>query len=411
MTATMERPAPSVFEVDLPTVDYDTIDDPHVVHEMLRSAREQSPIAMGPHGPELLCYDLVREVMRDARFHTPPGFILAAQGITSGPLWDRAVTNMLSLDGPEHHRLRRLVSKAFTPRATGRLQDVISEVLTGLVQPLAGTGRCDVVTDIAQQYPIPVICALLGADRRDWRLFSDWTDDVMKTFSWSAAEEHDSILASWQELDDYIEDMIAARRTSLTDDLLSDLIRAEDDGDRLTHSELLMLAAGILMAGTDTTRNQVAAAVDVFCDHPDQWALLAEQPELAPKAVEEVLRHSPIAASTYRTSDVDVEVAAVTIPANTLIVVNAASANRDEGVFEEPERFDITRDRESSPLTFGGGVHYCLGSHLARAELVAALQILPAHMPNIRRTGPAPWKPLSGLAGPITLPVEFDTAA
>jgi cytochrome P450 len=410
MTATTDRPAPSVFEAGLPTVDYDTIDEPARVHDMLRAAREQFPIAVGTHGPEVLTYELVHAVLRDARFHIPPGFILAAQGITSGPLWDRAVASLLSLDGAEHHRLRRLVAKAFTPRATSRLHDTISDVLTSLVEPLTATGRCDVVADIARQYPIPVICALLGTDRGDWKLFSDWTDDVMKAFTWSAAEEHDNILRSWQELDDYLDDMIAARRSEVTDDLMTDLIRAEADGDRLTHDELLMLASGILMAGTDTTRNQVAAAVDTLCSHPEQWALLAEHPELAPGAVEEVLRHSPIAAATFRVADVDVELCGVTIPAGTLVVVNGASANRDPAVFDEPERFDITREQPASVMTFGGGVHYCLGSHLARAELVAALRILPAHMPNMRRAGSAPWKPLSGLAGPITLPVEFDAA-
>lgn len=410
MTLTLDHPTHGVFEAGLPTVDYDTIDEPARVHAMLRAAREQSPIAIGPHGPEVLSYDLVRSVLRDARFHTPPGFILAAQGVTSGPLWERALTNLLSLDGAEHHRLRRLVAKAFTPRSTARLQDTITSVLTDLVQPLTATGRCDVVTDIAEQYPIPVICALLGTDRRDWKLFSDWTEDVMKTFTWSAAEEHDNIVRSWQELDDYLDDMIAERGANLTDDLLSDLIRAEDDGDRLTHAELLMLASGILMAGTDTTRNQVAAAVDTLCDHPAQWALLAEQPALASQAVEEVLRHSPIAAATYRIADVDVELAGLTVPAHTLVVVSAASANRDPSVVDDPERFDITREQSVPVMTFGGGVHYCLGSHLARAELVAALQILPAHMPSIRRTGPAPWKPLSGLAGPITLPIEFDAS-
>ena len=147
--------------------------------------------------------------------------------------------------------------------------------------PLTATGTCDVVNDVARKYPIPIICALLGTDRQDWKLFSDWTDDIMKAFSWTAAQDEATILQSWQALDDYIDDMIATRGENLTDDLLSDLIRAEDDGDRLTHSELLMLASGLLMAGTDTTRNQVAAAVDALCDHPDQWALLAEHPDAA----------------------------------------------------------------------------------------------------------------------------------
>ena len=125
----------------------------------------------------------------------------------------------------------------------------------------ATIGQCDIVTDVAQKYPIPIICALLGTDRGDWKLFSDWTDDIMKTFSWTAAEDEPDILRSWDALDAYLDDMIASRRTTLTDDLISDLIRAEEDGDRLTHDELLMLASGLLMAGTDTTRNQVAASV------------------------------------------------------------------------------------------------------------------------------------------------------
>jgi cytochrome P450 len=399
---------PSVFDAGLPSIDYTHVQDPEEAHAMFREARRQAPIALGPHGPELLTYDLVRSVLRDSRFCMPPGFSLAAQGVTSGPLWDRVVTNLLSLDGAEHHRLRRLVSKAFAPRAAARLQPTIVEVITELVDELAGTGRCDVVTDIAQKYPIPVICALLGTDRRDWKLFSDWTDDIMKTFSWTAAQDQPDILRSWEALDAYLDDMIARRRTALTDDLISDLIRAEDDGDRLTHDELLMLAAGLLMAGTDTTRNQVAASVQVLCDHPDQWALLAQHPDLAPKAVEETMRHSSIATATMRTAIEDVELGGVFIPAGTLVMVNTAAANRDPAVYDDPDRLDITRSDPPAMLSFGGGVHYCLGSHLARAELTEALAVVTHRMPNARRTGPAPWKSLTGISGPITLPIEFD---
>ncbi len=240
-------------------------------------------------------------------------------------------------------------------------------------------------------------------------MFSEWTDDIMKAFSWTAAEDEALILASWQELDDYIDELIEVRRHDLADDLLSDLIRAEDDGDRLSHAELLMLASGLLIAGTDTTRNQVGAAVYALCDQPEQWALLAEHPELAPNAVEETLRHSPAVGGTFRTADVDVELGGVIIPAGTLVIVNAIAANRDPAVFDDPDRLDITRDAPAAVLTFGGGVHYCLGSHLARAELVEALTVMPSRMPNVRRTGPAPWKPMTGLSGPVTLPIEFDT--
>jgi cytochrome P450 len=410
MTIELDQPrSPSVFGAGLPSIDYERAQDPEEAHEIIRRAREQAPIAIGPHGPELLTYDLVHTALRDQRFCTPQGFSLAAQGITSGPLWDRVVSSLLCMDGAEHHRLRRLVSKAFAPRAAARLRTTIAEIITELVAPLTATGSCDIVSDVAQQYPIPIICALLGTDRRDWKLFSDWTDDMMKTFSWTAAQDEPEILRSWNAVDAYLDDMIADRRNALTDDLISDLIRAEDDGDRLSHEELLMLAAGLLMAGTDTTRNQLAAAVHTLCDHPDQWALLAEHPELAPNAVEELMRHSPVAAATFRTATVDVELGGVVIPAGTLVIVNTASANRDPAVYDDPDGLDITREAPTAMLTFGGGVHYCLGSHLARAELVEALTVITRRMPNARRTGPAPWKPLTGMSGPVTLPIEFDT--
>jgi cytochrome P450 len=156
------------------------------------------------------------------------------------------------------------------------------------------TGRCDVVADIAGRYPIPIICGLLAAPRQDWHLFSDWAEDIFKIFTWNVANDAAVIRHAFDELDAYINGMVAQRRRNLTDDVISKLIRAEDDGDRLTADELRMLAEVLLMAGTDTTRNQFAAAVQVLCDHPTQRALLAEHPELAPQAVEEHMRHSPV---------------------------------------------------------------------------------------------------------------------
>jgi cytochrome P450 len=169
-----------------------------------------------------------------------------------------------------------------------------------------------------------------------------------------------------------------------------------------------MLVAGLLMAGTDTTRNQLAASVHVLCDHPDQWALLGQHPELAVNAVTETMRHSPIAFGILRTATEDVELAGVIVPAGTQIIVTTGAANRDPAVYDDPDRLDITREAAAAMQTFGGGLHHCLGAHLARLELTEALTVMAQRMPNPRRTGPAPWKPLSGLSGPATLPIEFD---
>jgi len=409
MTVAVERPSrPNVFDAGLPFLEYQSAQVPQEAHALIADVRRQSPIALGPHGPELLTYDLVRETLRDCMFRVPCGFALAAQGITSGPLWDRTANSLLSLDGAEHNRLRRLVAKVFTPKAAERLRATVVDVITELVDPLVTAGRCDLVADVATQYPIPIICALLGAPREDWQLFSSWADDVLKAFFWNAAEDTPVILRAWDELDAYIDDMVAERRDALTDDLISDLIRAEDDGDRLTHEELLMLVSGLLIAGTDTTRNQLAASAHVLMEHPDQWALLARQPDLAQKAVEETMRHSPIAFATMRTPVEDVELGGLSIPAGTLVLVNTASANRDPAAYDEPDRLDITRTSPPAMLTFGGGMHYCLGVHLARIELAEALTVITRRMPNARVTGPVPWKPLTGMSGPAALPIEFD---
>lgn len=391
---------------DLPTIAYEQAGTPDEAHRLIRQARQHGPIALGPHGPEVLTYDLVRTVLRDDRFVMPKGFALAAQGITSGELWEIAVKGLLSLDGAEHHRQRRLVSRAFTPRAAERLRTICADVITELTDRHADAGRCDVVTDIAKQYPIPIICALVGTPREDWHLFSDWADDIFKFFDWNVANDGPDILRAWNELEAYLDDMVTLRRHTLTDDVLSDMMRAEVDGDRLTHDELLTLTATLLMAGTDTTRNQLAAAVQVFCDHPDQWTLLAEHPEFAHQAVEEVMRYAPVIFTTMRVAQQDVELGGVTIPAGTLVIANTAAANRDPAVYDEPDRFDITRDGAPAMLTFGGGIHYCLGAHLARIELAEALTTMARRMPNIRRAGPAPWKPLTGITGPASLPVE-----
>jgi cytochrome P450 len=400
--------APSVFDAGLPTFRYDHLTDPDEALRVIADTRAQSPIAIGPYGPEVLTYELVRTVLRDDRFVTADGLGLDVQGVTSGPLWDRAVSNILSLDGAAHHRLRRLVSKAFARRGAERMRTLAADIVNGLVDAVAATGRCDVVTDIARQYPTPVICALLGAPPRDWQQISEWVDDIKKLFELNIAEDGAAILAAWDQLDAYLEELIDRRRASLTDDLISDLIRCEEAGDRLTHDELLMLTATLLGAGTDTTRNQLAAAVQVLCAHPDQWDLVALKPELAPDAVHELMRYRPIIFGTLRRAAEDVELAGVRIPAGTLVAANTASANRDPAVYDDPERLDITRQDPPAILNFGGGVHYCLGAHLARLELTEALRVITARMPKPRQTGPSPWKGMAGITGPLSVPLEFD---
>ncbi|MFI5509051.1 cytochrome P450 [Mycobacterium sp. NPDC051804] len=401
----------NVFDAGLPSLTYDVDDTPAVVYPRIRQAQEQAPIAIGPFGPEIISHELARTVLRDPRFTIPPGMNLMVQGITSGPLWNKIVNSLLGLDGEPHRRLRSLVSKAFTPRASARMHDTIVDVINELIDHVAAEGRCDIVADIARPYPVPIICALLGAPREDWQLFSRWADEIFTAFTFNPdGVDQAFVMQAWGELDDYVDEMVARRRHNPTDDLLSDLIRAEDEGDRLNAAELRMLAGGLLLAGTDTTRNQLAGSLDALIDHPDQWALLAQHPELAASAVEETIRHSPIGSGTLRTVTEDTEFADHLFPAGTMVIVNTLAANRDPAVYDDPDRFDITRTDAPAVLTFGGGIHYCLGANLARLELAEALKIVTRRMGKPSRTGPAPWKPMMELSGPKTLPIEFSHA-
>src|SRR5271168_5138198 len=224
---------PSVFDADLPTLSYSVDETPAAVYPRFRAAQQRAPVAIGPLGPEVLSYNLVRSVLRDDRFQIPPGIVLQAQGVTSGPLWDKVINSLLCVEGETHRRLRGLCSRAFTPRTVARLHDAMVDVMNDLVDQVADSGRCDVVADLARPYPVPIICALLGAPREDWQQFSSWADDVFRAFSFTVdlREIEPLVMRAWRQLDDYVDDMVARRRHSLTEDLLSELIRAEDDGD------------------------------------------------------------------------------------------------------------------------------------------------------------------------------------
>ncbi len=403
---------PSVFDADLPVLNYDVTDTPQEIYPQFRAAQQVAPIAMGPVGPEVLSYDLARTVLGDPRFGIPPGIHLTAHGVTSGELWDRVVHSILCMEGAAHRRLRGLVSRAFTPRATARMDETIHAVINELTDAVVAVGSCEFVEEIARPYPIPVICALLGAPQQDWQLFSQWAENIFKivSFDCNLAEEEPKVLKAWDAFDGYIDAMITDRRKTLTDDLLSELIRAEDRGDRLDAGEVRMLAFSILVAGSDTTRTQLAASMQVLCEHPEQWTLLRDGPELGMKAVEETMRHSPSMCSTLRSVTDDVTIGDYMFPAGTFIIVNTYAANRDPSIYDDPTRFDITRNDPPPILTFGGGAHYCLGANLARRELSEALKILAHRLSHLRCTENPPWRPLLGMSGPTRLPLEFDAS-
>ena len=216
-------------------------------------------------------------------------------------------SSILSMEGEEHARLRRLVAPAFTPAAADLLRPFMRSVISDLVGNIAAAGRCELVADVCEPYPIPIICELLGAPASDWKLFSQWATDIFRIFNQDLQSDLPAIQQASEALEAYVLDMVEERRADPRRDLLSTLIAFEEAGDRLSTEELVMLAEAVLMAGTDTTRNQLGCCVAVFAEYPEQWARLGDRPELAPRAVEESMRFLGAVRGTARVASEDVE--------------------------------------------------------------------------------------------------------
>ena len=399
----------SLSELDLPTVEFDFADAEEHRNALLALSKE-SWIAKGVFAYPVFRYEDCVAILRDKRWHSAAALAAEAFGVNDPRLKERRRESILSAEGDVHTRLRRLVAPSFSPRAADRLRPFMREVMNSLIDPVAKNGKCDLATDICDPYPIPIICELLGAPKKDWQLFSRWAEDVLRIFNATASEELDVIFKAQDELGEYTRQLIADRRSRPADDLITSLIAAEEAGDKLNEAELEMMVEAVIVGGTDTTRNQLGCSIALFAEHPEQWKLLAEQPELAGKAVEETMRYFGAVRATGRFASEDIEYKGVLFPKGTLVTPSLSIANRDETVFNDANVFDITREPAGQPqMTFGSGIHYCLGAALARAEQQEALPIMAKRMKNLRIDGAVTWKPSTvAIFGPENMPISFD---
>jgi cytochrome P450 len=399
----------SLSELDLPTVEFDFADAEEHRNALLALSKE-SWIAKGVFAYPIFRYEDCVAILRDKRWHSAAALAAEAFGVNDPRLKERRRESILSAEGDVHTRLRRLVAPSFSPRAADRLRPFMREVMNSLIDPVAKNGKCDLATDICDPYPIPIICELLGAPKKDWQLFSRWAEDVLRIFNATAADELDLIFKAQDELGQYTRQLIADRRSRPADDLITSLIAAEEAGDKLDEAELEMMVEAVIVGGTDTTRNQLGCSIALFAEHPEQWKLLAERPELAGKAVEETMRYFGAVRATGRFASEDIEYKGVLFPKGTLVTPSLSIANRDETVFNDANVFDITREPAGQPqMTFGSGIHYCLGAALARAEQQEALPIMAQRMKNLRIDGAVTWKPSTvAIFGPENMPISFD---
>ncbi|GIG88352.1 cytochrome P450 [Plantactinospora endophytica] len=314
----------------------------------------------------------------------------------------------LNLDPPEHTRLRRFVAKAFTARGIESLRPRTAEIADELVDDLCRQGApADLVEHFGVPMPVRVICEMLGVPFADHDRFRIWSEAVVSSTSLSG-EQIEEYLGALME---YMADLVAKRRAAPADDLISAMVRARDEHDRLSEYELVDLAAGLLAAGHETTVTQIPNFVYVLLTEADAYRRLCDDPTLVPAAVEELMRFVPLVAGTVfaRYATEDVTLGGVLVRAGEAVVVSLSSANRDERVFPEPDRLDFHR-RSNPQLGFGHGIHHCFGAQLARMELQVALETLVRRLPGLRLAAPEAelrWKTGMLVRGVAALPVAW----
>ena len=316
---------------------------------------------------------------------------------------------MLDLDPPDHTRLRSLVSKAFAPRAVAELAPRIHQIIDELLGAVAGRDRIDLIRDFAFPLPIIVIAEMLGIPAEDRERFKTWSDDVALSIEPVLTEEQiDRVHRSTAEVFDYFEEIIGQRRRAPQDDLLSALLAAEEEGDRLTHEELLSTLLLLLVAGNETTRNLIGNGMLALLRHPDQLQRLRNRPDFMDSAIDELLRYDSPVQFNIRVVRVDTEYKGRRFRAGQRVIALIGAANRDPKIFPNPNVLDIAR-KDKSHISFGRGIHYCLGAPLALLEARIAFASLLSRCKSIRllaEPGPRYQVVLRGVAD---LWVEVDS--
>jgi cytochrome P450 len=408
-------------ELDSLTLDDAFMQSPH---DVLRREREEAParrvrFASGHEGWLVTRYDDVKALTADPRVSRDLDRIHAAQqasaaegtpdqpadGVPEEYAW--MFRDVLYMDPPDHTRLRKLVNKAFTPRAIDRLRPRIEQITDDLLDRMAGAGAVDLMTSFAVPLPVTAISELLGVPAADRPDFWAWSD-VLNGDGVPGAERVATLRASAG----YLDSLADRKKAAPGADLMSHMVTASEDGDQLSRQELIAMALLMLLAGHDTTANLIANGTLAFLRSPGQLALLHADPALLPNAVEEILRYDcPINISPERVTVEPVKLpSGVTIPAGELVYLSLLSANRDARQFENPDTFDITRDT-AGHLGFLHGIHFCLGAPLARLEGNIALGKLFGRFPRLRLAVPPEsltYRTSTLMHGPTSLPVHLD---
>jgi cytochrome P450 len=388
--------------------------DPYPVFSQMRTL---APVWKAPMNRWFLTtYKDTDLLLRDRRFgrgYDDPDALMRRFGPTA--LDEPAVVElshmMLMRDPPDHTRLRGLVTKAFTARRIEALRGQIQDLTDGLLDKVISHRQIDAIRDLAFPLPVLVICELLGipqADRAHFVTRSGSGGALLNPIPPTRAEL-DAANAGSLRSAAYFDALFEQRRKDPQDDLITQLVQAEESGDRLSTAELSANVNLLFAAGHETTVNLIGNGILALLRYPDQWAMLCGDPSLIPHAIEEILRYESPVQAVGRTVSEPFEIGGVGVAQNDIVVSLVGAANRDPAVFENPDRLDITR-KDLKPLSFGGGIHFCLGAQLARIEAAVVFDTLVRRVPSLRLTRPVQpkWRTSFTLRGLTELAVEWD---
>lgn len=321
--------------------------------------------------------------------------------------YETGITSMLRIDPPDHTRLRTIVSKAFSPRAIERMRPRIEAVVDELLDGLAGRGEIDLMRDFASPLPVVIIAEMLGVPIADRERFRHWSNEAVRLLGDGTNDDRRRALGAIAEMQRWLEAEVEARRREPRDDLLSSLVAAEEAGERLATTELFATCLLLLVAGNETTTNLVGNGVIALVRHPEQLNLLQREPERIPAAIEELLRYDSPVQLTSRLVLEDRTLQNCRLRHGDQIVLLLGAGNRDPNRFSDPDRLDIRR-QDVRPLSFGHGIHYCLGAQLARLEAAIALDRLLQRHPEVRfGRDDIVWGDNTVLRGPRVLPLAL----
>ena len=386
---------------------YFDISDPSfsVQSEAVREARERSWYAETNYGLAILRYDEVNRLLKNRHLRQGSAAWPAHHGVTEGPFAKWFASWILNKEGDDHKRLRRLLNPAFSPKLLASLVPRFQDLGNELIDAFYDSQRCDFVAEFGEPYAARVIAIMLGLPEEEWPRIARLSTTIGLSLGVTIKEDLPQIEDALAGLYEYGDELIESRQREPREDFVTRLVQAQRNDDTLTHEELRDTLALLVFGGYDTTRNQLGLAMETFMQHPEQWRLLAEQPELGKAAVEEVMRVNPTVTWVTREALEDFTFQDLDIRAGTTIHLFSGSAGTDPRAVSDG--FDITAERPPH-FGFGGGAHHCLGHFVARSDMSEALPLLARRMVDPRIDGDATWLPRSGNTGPTHLPLRFE---